>query len=392
PPKITHYGAFLTSAFCLNRSPQFIGRVGRDLGIERPDWRRRGLRNRAGALWVGPAFHPLVLWSAGLTVSICAPWKVAGRLNRPGSNRAGMTMQKRPGPAVPAIRRHRWWVIMKKQKRAKALFWHNIRNSLIILAVFVSTIVVSACSPFSSDSGSWGHRDAGLIQFLAELRNVQLCFWEDISIYNPSPRTKTSGRAWLVAENERLRYGQRQGHQLSFWADSANREVRQLVRPFKLSFVRLIRQFLEVKRTNGRNGWRCAAVFPNCLDPEECLYFRIATLITESRPEPFKCYKSPLDGYQSFSVNLIGVFQGEPLEERNDSVGKNDNECNGFNRFFPPKLALLSVITGIIALFWGWGNARCGLRLPWSVLCWISGAVLWAYGFGQIMLWIVRCH
>ena len=56
-----------------------------------------GLRNRAGAFWVGPAFHPLVLWSAGLTVSIYAPWKVAGRLNRPGSNRAGMIMHNDQG-------------------------------------------------------------------------------------------------------------------------------------------------------------------------------------------------------------------------------------------------------------------------------------------------------
>ena len=30
--EITSYGAFLTSASCLDRSPQFIGRVGRDLG------------------------------------------------------------------------------------------------------------------------------------------------------------------------------------------------------------------------------------------------------------------------------------------------------------------------------------------------------------------------
>ena len=52
--------------------------MGRDLGIERPDRRRRGLRNRAGALWVGPAFHPLVLWSAGLTVSIYAPSALRG--------------------------------------------------------------------------------------------------------------------------------------------------------------------------------------------------------------------------------------------------------------------------------------------------------------------------
>jgi len=300
-------------------------------------------------------------------------------------------------------------------------FWHNIRDSVIIFAIIVNAVVMTACVPIESEASV--RRRPNSVQPSAELRNVKLRSWKVICVYNPPPNEKAllqfnyfvllRGKPLVLLQGRehffpeiRFWYGDCRGGRLIFGAESLNRIVRWLPLAFELYVVGFVPHRFTFITVNDSYGWSCAAILPNCFNRKILLFLRFPTLNSWFHCKPFPCYKSPLDGDQRLSadlhglsvdfqrllINLIGVRQGPPLEERNYSVGENYNECGDFNRFFPPKLAILSAIIGIIAVFWGWGNARSGLCLPYSDIFWMAGCILWIYGLWGIMLWAARCH
>jgi hypothetical protein len=92
------------------------------------------------------------------------------------------------------------------------------------------------------------------------------------------------------------------------------------------------------------------------------------------RYKSFPRYKSSLDGYQACSVDLktsfvdlVGFSQLKPLYGGEKSSNGDSQECNDFEKVFPPWLPVFAAVIGIIAVSWGWPNFRNNLRLPWSV-------------------------
>ena len=169
----------------------------------------------------------------------------------------------------------------RKGGHAKPSLWHHICANLIILAIVVNAIVMTACIPFEGECSILEKGKAA--QLLTELRDVKLRSWEYICIYNPSPNEKAlfqfnyfvlfRGKALLLLQgNDRffaeIRFWHGDWHRglLVFGPKSLNRVVRGLNSASELQLVRFILHLFDCTIVDDSYGRGCTTILPNCFN------------------------------------------------------------------------------------------------------------------------------